>query len=57
MTLEMIGEFIDPQLMVIVPMLWGIGMAVKKSSIENRFIPFIFLLCGDTASDRYKPYH
>ena len=46
MTLEMIGEFIDPQLMVIVPMLWGIGMAVKKSSIENRFIPFILLICS-----------
>ena len=46
MNMEMIQEFIDPQLLVVVPMLWGIGMAVKKSSIENRFIPAILLLCS-----------
>ncbi len=46
MSIEMIQEFIDPQLLIIVPMLWGIGMAVKKSSIENRFIPLILLLCS-----------
>jgi len=46
MNMEMVKEFIDPQLLIIVPMLWGIGMAVKKSSIENSFIPVILLLCS-----------
>ena len=40
---ELILEYIDPQLVILVPMLWGIGMAVKKSSIENRFIPVVML--------------
>ncbi len=46
MNIEMVQEFIDPQLLIIIPMLWGIGMAVRKSSIENRFIPVILLLCS-----------
>ena len=46
MDIEMIQEFIDPQLLVVVPMLWGIGMAVKKSTIENRFIPAVLLVCS-----------
>lgn len=46
MNSELILEYIDPQLVIIVPMLWGIGMAVKKSSIENRFIPVLLLVCA-----------
>ena len=46
MTIETIQEFIDPQIMVVIPMLWGVGMAVKKSTIENRFIPVILLICS-----------
>lgn len=46
MDIEIIKEFIDPQLLVVVPMLWGIGMAVKKSTIENRFIPAVLLMCS-----------
>ena len=44
MNLEMIQEYIDPQLIIVVPMLWGIGMAVKKSTITNKFIP-LFCWC------------
>ena len=46
MNIEMIQEFIDPQLLIVVPMLWGVGMAVKKSTIENRFIPAVLLVCS-----------
>ena len=46
MSIETITEYIDPQLFIVVPMLWGIGMAVKRSKIENRFIPLILLLCS-----------
>ena len=46
MDIEMIQEFIDPQLLIVVPMLWGIGMAIKKSTIKNRFIPAVLLVCS-----------
>ncbi len=46
MDIEIIKEFIDPQLVIIVPMLWGIGMALKQSLIENRFIPILLLICS-----------
>ena len=46
MNVELIWEYIDPQLLILVPMLWGIGMAVKKSNIENRFIPVVLLVCA-----------
>lgn len=46
MNAELIWEYIDPQLVIVVPMLWGIGMAVKKSSIENRFIPILLMFCA-----------
>ena len=46
MNAELILEYIDPQLVIVVPMLWGIGMAVKKSSIKNRFIPVLLSFCA-----------
>jgi len=46
MNIEMIQEFIDPQLLILVPMLWGIGLAVKRSSIKNKFIPLVLLVCS-----------
>ena len=36
MSMEMIREYIDPQLFIVVPMLWGIGMALKKSMLKNQ---------------------
>ena len=30
MSMELIREYIDPQLFIVVPMLWGIGMALRK---------------------------
>lgn len=50
MDIELIQQYIDPQLLILVPMLWGIGMAVKKSSIQNRFIPLILLTCSCTVT-------
>ena len=55
MSIETITEYIDPQLFIVVPMLWGIGMAVKRSKIENRFIPLILLLCSCSVVLFYPP--
>ncbi len=46
MDIESLQGLIDPALIIIVPMLWGIGLAAKKSTIENRFIPAILLVCS-----------
>ena len=43
MDFETLQHYIEPQLMIIIPMLWGIGMAVKKSSIHNKYIPLILM--------------
>jgi hypothetical protein len=34
-------EYIKPELLVLVPVLYLIGVAVKKSAIADKFIPFI----------------
>lgn len=46
MSIELIKEYIDPQLFIIVPMIWGIGMAIKRSKIKRDFIPIILLICS-----------
>lgn len=34
-------EFVKPELLVLVPACWGIGLAIKASNIQNKFIPLI----------------
>lgn len=46
MEAALIKEYIDPQLLIILPMLWGIGMALKKSPVKNDYIPLILLVCS-----------
>ena len=41
-----IQEFVKPELLILVPVLYLIGMAVKKSGIRDKWIP---LLLGATA--------
>jgi hypothetical protein len=38
---ELLKEFIKPELLILVPVLYLVGMAIKKSAIDNKFIPFI----------------
>ena len=44
-------EYLKPELLVLVPVLYLIGVAVKKSKINDKFIPWILggvsiFLCG-----------
>lgn len=44
-------QFIKPELLIIIPVLYFIGAAIKKTAIKNKFIPLIlgvigFLLAG-----------
>lgn len=34
-------EFIKPELLILIPVLYLIGIAIKKSKIEDRHIPWI----------------
>ena len=48
---ELIKEFIKPELLVLIPVLYLVGAAVKKSNIKDSRIPYILggvsiLLCG-----------
>lgn len=35
------NEFIKPELLILIPVLYLIGEAIKKTSIDNRHIPLI----------------
>ena len=48
--MENITQYIHTELLVLIPALWGVGMAVKKSRIENRFIPLILFTVSVAAS-------
>lgn len=39
--MENIMDFLKPELLVLVPVLYFIGMGVKKSNIADKFIPWI----------------
>ena len=36
-----LNEYIKPELLVLIPVLYLIGVAVKKSKIADKFIPWI----------------
>lgn len=36
-----INEYIKPEMLVLVPVLYLIGVAIKKSEIKDKFIPWI----------------
>ena len=37
-------EYIEPNLLVLVPTLWGIGMVIKVSPLPNRYIPIVLMI-------------
>ena len=53
MSMELIREYIDPQLFIVVPMLWCIGMALRKSMLKNNYIPIVLLICSCRAALLY----
>ena len=39
--MEQLNEYIKPELLVLIPVLYLIGTAVKKSKVADKFIPWI----------------
>lgn len=46
-------QFIKPELMVLIPVLYCVGFAIKKSAIRDAFIPFILGIVGVLAAACY----
>lgn len=46
-------EFIKPELLILIPVLYLIGIAIKKSNIADKHIPWILGLCGVFLSGVY----
>ena len=39
--MELLNEYIKPELLVLLPVLYLLGVAIKKSAIADKFIPWI----------------
>ncbi len=37
-------DYLKPELLVLIPMVWGLGLAVKASSIQNQRIPLVLCI-------------
>ena len=46
-------EYIKPELLILIPVLFFIGLAIKKSALGNKFIPFILGGIGIVLSALY----
>lgn len=38
---ELLSEYIKPELLILIPVLYAIGAGIKKSNIENKHIPWM----------------
>ena len=46
-------EFIQPELLVLIPVLYLIGFAIKKSAINDKWIPLLLGSCGILLASLY----
>lgn len=41
-----IQDYIMPQLLILIPVCWGIGLMLKSTPLNNQWIPAILCLCS-----------
>lgn len=46
MDIEILKGFIKPELLILIPVLYLVGMGLKKSNIKDAYIPFILGASG-----------
>lgn len=46
-------QYIKPELLILIPVLYLIGMAIKSSAISDKHIPWILGVCGVVLSAVY----
>ncbi|HBS60936.1 MAG TPA: hypothetical protein DEA44_16940, partial [Firmicutes bacterium] len=47
------NEFIRPELLVLVPVLYLIGMGIKKSAAKDKWIPVVLGIAGVVLASAY----
>ena len=50
---DMLKELIKPELIVLIPVLYLIGAGLKKSAVQDRYIPWLLGVCGIVLSTVY----
>lgn len=51
--MEQILNYIKPELLILIPVLYFIGMAFKKSALKDKFIPLVLGFAGVLLSVLY----
>lgn len=46
-------QYIKPELLILIPVLYLIGMGIKQTAISNKHIPWILGVCGIALSSIY----
>lgn len=46
-------EYVKPELLILIPVLYLVGLAIKKSNIADKFIPFLLGVVGVLLSGLY----
>ena len=50
---DLLKEFIKPELLILIPVLYLFGLAIKKSNVPDKYIPFILGTAGVVLSVMY----
>ena len=50
---DMLKELIKPELIVLIPVLYLVGVALKKSAVQDKHIPWLLGVCGIVLSTVY----
>lgn len=51
--MEQLQEYIKPELLILIPVLYFIGIGLKQSKAKDKFIPWILMACGIVLSTLY----
>lgn len=39
-------DYLKPELLILIPALWGLGMVMKATPLDNRWIPLLLAACS-----------
>lgn len=50
---DLLKETVKPEFLVMIPVLYLVGMALKKSAVQDKHIPWLLGVCGVVLSVAY----